>query len=1033
MLRQSAPIICQDTAAGRIVRSGRYERRGSRSIGFAVDDYDPSLPLVIDPVISYSTYLGSAGVSLTHNVAVDADGYAYLTGYGDATYPVVGGLPPSYGRPGPGDPYGVTISKLNPTGTSLIYSTFVGGTSGDERGWDITVDGSGAVHVAGSTFSHDFPTVNPYQATHNGTGSSGFVFKLSPAGDSLVLSTYIGGNFADVAYGVATDPSGNVYVAGLTTSAVFPTLNPLQASLKGAYDAFVLKLTSAGAGVYATYLGGTNWEQAYDIVADASGNAYVVGFTFSSDFPLVTPFQTAQSHSDAFVTKINANGSAMLYSTLFGGSAAGGGLGEDSATGIALGPAGNIFIVGLTNSANLPIVNGFQPTRGGTGSDYDLFVAKFNLAGSALDYSTYLGGFYSEFVGYNHRIAVDCRGRAIVVGGTRSADYPLVNAWQATASGSGTNKTAPVITKLHYAGKQAVYSSYTAGANLLGFGGLGIGVGVDRFGDAILTGYVDGNLVTTPGVVQPTQPGGRAGFVQRIEEKSVNDPAMPCNLVTNGTFGDGTTHWQTFALPDSSHIVSGVNNGVMEFYRQPAAAGVPAQAVVFHDSRIPVAAATPLLARFDIGNSSSVRKRISVLLHDSSFADLSVCTFWLEPGAPLRTYEVRTHTTQAWTNATVSFYAATAGSDGGAYRLDNVAMYVKPGQPVTETACVDPTTPPPDVGAPGGNLLVNGDFASGAITPGWNTFGQIQGQVNNFVFEFIKLPGTPAGVLFQQTNQKTPSSQVLTATFELGNSSNVRKRVTAILHDLDFSDLFACTFWLAPGAPLDTFTIRGWATREWTNTTLSIYPATVGAEQWIRLDNVSLQRTPAAPVPGSLCLEPGSPTNVLAVPAGWTGLRVSQLDATSSSDATTSSDTPPHGGLRLASTAWIADGFVATADADPRVASSWTAVATDAFDRTLTSAQALQVPVDDAAIVFESWLTGFAARAVVRVSLDGVTWQELGAIERSDGWTAVAVDLNNYRGEAVLIQFLFEGAQIRRFDAGPEFWRIRISPGARPR
>ena len=1032
VLRQSAPVIYQDTPAGRVVRAGRYELRDNDFIGFAIDDYDTSLPLVIDPVISYSTYLGSAGVSLTHAVAVDNDGNAYLTGYGDSTYPVVGGLPASYGRPGPGDAWSISITKLNPTGTSFIYSTFVGGTSSNERGWDITVDDSGAVHVTGSTFSHDFPTVNPYQATHNSTSSNGFVFKLSPAGDSLVFSTYIGGNSDDHAHGIATDPSGNVYVTGLTTSAVFPTLNPLQGTLKGSHDAFVLKLTSAGAGVYATYLGGTNMEQAFDIVADASGNAYFVGFTLSTDFPLVTPFQTAQSHTDAFVTKINANGSAILYSTLFGGSAVGGGFGEDRATGIALGPAGNIFIVGLTSSANLPIVNGFQPKRGGTGSDYDLFVAKFNPAGSALDYSTFLGGFYSEFVGYNHRIAVDCRGRAVVVGGTRSADFPLVNAWQATASGSGTNKTAPVITKLHYAGNQAVYSSYTGGNNLLGFGGLGISVAFDRFGDAILTGYVDGNLVTTPGVVQPTQVGGRSGFVQRIEEKSVNDPAMPCNLVTNGTFGDGVTQWTTFALPDMSYIVANVTNGVMEFYRQPAPAGVPNQAVVFHDSRIPLAAATPLLARFDIGNSSSVRKRISVLVHDSSFADQSVCTFWLEPGAPLRTYEIRTHTTQAWANATLSFYAASVGSDGGAYRLDNVSLYVMPGQPVNETLCVDPTTPSPVAGAPSGDLLVNGDFGSGSLAPGWNTFGQIQGQVSGFVFEFIKLPGTPAGVLFQNTAQPTPAQQVLTATFQLGNSSSVRKRVTVLLHDIDFSDLFACTFWLAPGAALDTFTVRGWATRSWTQTTLSIYPATVGSEQWIRLDNVSLQRTPAVPIPGTMCIEPaGTPQFLPNVT--WATSRAGQTDGAAIGDGTASNDTRPSGRLPRPSTDWIADGFVSDAGDRPGVASSWMAVATDASHRTLTSARAFLVPADGAAIGFESWLSGLDVRAMVRVSVDGVNWQTLQMIEKSDGWMPVLLDLEAWRGEAVQLQFLFEGSPARQLDHGHEFWRIRFTPTARPR
>jgi hypothetical protein len=271
---------------------------------------------------------------------------------------------------------------------------------------------------------------------------------------------------------------------------------------------------------------------------------------------------------------------------------------------------------------------------------------------------------------------------------------------------------------------------------------------------------------------------------------------------------------------------------------------------------VALAAGVGLFAEFDLGNTSSVRKRITVLVHDSDFNDLNTCTFWLPANSPRRRYALRVHTTRPWTNAALSFYAASAGASGGSYEIDNVSLQTIPAAPAPRVDCLDALAPGATTGADSADWIVNGDFSSGSITPGWALFGQIQSQVSGGVFEFLKLPGTPSGVILQSTAQAAAANDILTATFQLGNSSGMRQRVTVILHDGDFVDLAACTFWLAPGQPLATYTFRTFATHVWTNTTMSVYPATPNGQQWLQLDNVSVHRTPSAVIVGTECTEP---------------------------------------------------------------------------------------------------------------------------------------------------------------------------------
>jgi Glucose / Sorbosone dehydrogenase len=345
---------------------------------------------------------------------------------------------------------------------------------------------------------------------------------------------------------------------------------------------------------------------------------------------------------------------------------------------------------------------------------------------------------------------------------------------------------------------------------------------------------------------------GLGGTVHKIVS---SPPVTGTELLSNGDFSNGAANWLLFATPDLGHIVWNVTSGIFNFYRVAPAGGEPNQAVVFQHTSWPLLRGSPIVASFDIGNTSSVRKRLSVLIVDSDFSDLSVCTFWLAPNAPMRTYGMRTHTTEAWTNAAIYFYAATTGSDGGGYAIDNVTMRYQDDGSDSRTDCLDPTAPAAQAGT-GSNLVANGSFDAGLA--GWSVFGELEHQLAGGVLEFYRPSGEAIGAgVLQQTGTAVQSAQILTAHFDLGNSSQVRKRVTVLLHDLDFSDLSACTLWLEPGQPLSTYEMRTFATEAWSNTTISVYAATVGQAPWIRLDNVSLQQTPGAVTVGTECIEPG--------------------------------------------------------------------------------------------------------------------------------------------------------------------------------
>ena len=417
-LLHQKPYAYQEIEGQQIKREVRFQLYSEvpNSYGFVVAGLDPSYPLIIDPILVYSTYLGGSYGDEGYGIAVDGAGCAYVTGYtGSTNFPTQNPLQPQNNGGDWGDAF---VAKLNASGSALVYSTYLGG-SGSDVGMGIAVDGAGCAYVTGLTSSTDFPTQNPLQPQNKG-GWDVFVAKLNAPGSALVYSTYLGGSGTDDGMGIAVDGAGCAYVTGDTSSTDFPTQNPLQPQKKGNYDAFVAKLNASGSAlVYSTYLGGSGRDVGSGIAVDGAGCAYVTGHTSSTDFPTQNPLQPQKKGNyDAFVAKLNAPGSALVYSTYLGGSD------DDQGRGIAVDGAGCAYVTGHTYSTDFPTQNPLQPQKKGP---LDAFVAKWNASGSALVYSTYLGGSDPDW-GYG--IAVDGAGCAYVTGYTWSTDFPTQNPLQ---------------------------------------------------------------------------------------------------------------------------------------------------------------------------------------------------------------------------------------------------------------------------------------------------------------------------------------------------------------------------------------------------------------------------------------------------------------------------------------------------------------------------------------------------------------------------------------------------------------------------
>jgi hypothetical protein len=525
-LRELPPVAWQLRGGVKTPVEARFVVDSDGTVRFALGDYDRHLALTIDPVIAYSTFLGGASADAANAIAVDGSGSAYITGFTESfDLPTINALQGANG--GGNDAF---VAKLSASGNSLVYCTYLGG-KGDDRGFGIAVDSTGAAYITGSTQSANFPTHSAYQSNLAG-GKNAFVAKLSSAGNSLVYSTYLGGSQTDVGYGIAVDGSGNAYVVGDTTSTNFPA-NGYQHSSKGGQTAFVAKMTAAGGLGYATYLGGGTSDHGAAIAVDAAGEAYVTGSTSSPDFPVLNALQPASGGGqDAFVAKLNAAGSALLFSTYLGGSGGSVGLTE-SGEGIAVDSSGNAYIAGVTSSANFPLLNPAQSTLNGPS---DAFVAKLSSTG-ALRYSTYLGGSGMDWA---NAITIDSSGTAYIAGYTYSADFPVVATSQTAPAGGITDAFAA---KLNSTGSAFLFATYLGGND----SDTATGVAVDASGSMYVAGWTLSPNFPTVNAYQTQNVGDYGAFVTKYTFS-----AAPANVSVSPASGSGSSGVFTFQYSDGN-------------------------------------------------------------------------------------------------------------------------------------------------------------------------------------------------------------------------------------------------------------------------------------------------------------------------------------------------------------------------------------------------------------------------------------------------------------------------------------------------
>jgi hypothetical protein len=481
-IRHEKPVVYQQIGESRRAVDGRYVLRGSHQVGFEVGAYDASRPLVIDPALAFSSYLGGSGFDQGWRVALDAAGNIYFTGTtASVDFPTANATP----IPGGNELEDAFVVKVSADGSTLLYATYFGG-AGFDQGRDIAVRPDGRVYVTGWTQSADFPTHNAIQPTYGGL-DDGFVVQLDPEGDAFVYSTYLGGSQFDIAASIAVDAAGAAYVAGSTASRDFPTENPFQRRLRGTVDAFVTKLSPTGALVYSTYLGGRDQfpgDSGQGIAVDSTGHAYVIGSTASHNFPTRHALQrTLHGDSDSFVTKLSDDGDKLVFSTFLGGA------GPDTGIDIAVDASNRASVVGHTSSTDFPTVSAIQAQSGGSA---DVFVARFDAEGRELLFSTYLGG--SEFDAPGS-IAVDNAANVYVAGHTSSLDFPRVDAFQPVFGGD----IDAFVAKLSANGTSLVYSSYLGGEAL----DLGVGIAADSAGNAYVTGVTKSEAFPVVNALQP--------------------------------------------------------------------------------------------------------------------------------------------------------------------------------------------------------------------------------------------------------------------------------------------------------------------------------------------------------------------------------------------------------------------------------------------------------------------------------------------------------------------------------------------------
>ena len=516
-IRQRSPQAYQGTRGGRRWVACSYRLQSGREVALRLGPYDRAQELFIDPVLDFSTYFGGSSFDSINAAATDSQGNLYVTGEtssGNLSNP---SLPPRSSRD-------VFMAKFNSTGT-LAFTVYLGGSNYDS-GRGIALDPLGNIYVTGVTASSDFPVTNGAFLTHAPGTQDAFIAKFSP-GFGLQYSTYLGGGGTDSGLAIAVDSSGAAYVAGQTASTAFPvTAGAFRTSNAGGVsDCFVSKLKPAGnALAYSTFLGGSGLDLCAGIAVDSSGNAYVAGATSSSNFPVVGSLQNSLlGTANAFVTKINAAGSALVYSTYLGGSS------TDSANAIALDSSGAAYVTGDTASFDFPTTPGiFQGVLNG---QYNAFVSKLSATGNLLVYSTLVGG---SDIDVGTSITIDSLGRALVGGYTTSSNFPISGAIQPTFQGA----VDAFSTVLDPAGASLIFSSYFGGSG----DDRGYAVAVTTSNKVYLAGMTSSSNFPLATPVQAGLSVAPDAFVLQISYAG----AVPAAVSVTPSSGSAAT--QTFAL-----------------------------------------------------------------------------------------------------------------------------------------------------------------------------------------------------------------------------------------------------------------------------------------------------------------------------------------------------------------------------------------------------------------------------------------------------------------------------------------------------
>ena len=516
LMNETNPVVYQTGTLKKKI-SARWQVAGGNELQFALGEYDRTQTLYIDPIL-YSTFIGGSGNDESFNMTIGNYGYIYITGQTTSSnYPTkAGAYDVSFNGAGGNYNWGdVFVMQLDPTG-ALVYSTFIGGSKG-EAGVSIAVDYNGHTFITGSTFSSDYPTTSAaFDKSFNGGINDAFVTRLNANGTRLWYSTYLGGSgVADAGAAIAVDTRGNAYIAGHTNSSDFPTT-------AGAYDqtyngvsvsdddVFVAKLNAAGSAlVYSTFIGGSGTEYGMDMALDANGNVYVTGMTASSNYP-TTPGAYDVSFNggaqDGYVTRLNAAGSALLYSTFLGGSAV-----DCYDASIAIDASANTYIVGNTTSTDFPTTPGaFDVSYNGAGSNNwgDVFVTKMNATGSGIIYSTFIGGSGDEEA---LNMALDRIGNVYFTGMTTSTNYPIIiGAVDSTFNGG----TDVMVTRLNANGALLTYSTFLGGSG----DDRADGIGLDPNGNTYIAGFTaSANYPTTAGAMDTSfNGGGNDAFVTKL-------------------------------------------------------------------------------------------------------------------------------------------------------------------------------------------------------------------------------------------------------------------------------------------------------------------------------------------------------------------------------------------------------------------------------------------------------------------------------------------------------------------------------------